>query len=214
MSTQYPEDEFDVAGRERGPEGVHRAPRSTLAAVLPFVLVLVLVPLLAWGAVSFLSGANEGGDDPVATASATTDDGATPAPTDGATDGGTAEPEPTDPATDEPEPAEETTEPEEETETPDADVDTSVSISVLNGAGITGLAGDAAAELVDAGFGSTVAADYASGSPDTTTLYYRDGSLASTAEAIGEILGITNLVEAPSATQNVQIAIVLRADYA
>ena len=43
MSTHYTEDEFDVAGREREPQGVHRAPQPLLRSLLPFVLVLVLV---------------------------------------------------------------------------------------------------------------------------------------------------------------------------
>ncbi|WP_152192573.1 LytR C-terminal domain-containing protein [Georgenia satyanarayanai] len=203
--SQYPEDEFDVAGRDRGPQGVHREPRSLLRALAPFLAVIIIVPLLAWGAVSLLNGAD---DDP----------GADPAPVETTT--APADPEPAEPTEDpegEPtdeEPAEEETTPEEETTEPVDEPVLTASISVLNGAGINGLAGDVAAELGEAGFTTVGAADYGSGSPDVTTLYYRNADLAATAEAIGELLDIDNLVEAPSATQNVEIAIVLRGDFA
>ena len=196
--SQYPEDEFDVAARQRGPEGVHRAPPSLLRALAPFIAVIVIVPLLAWGAVSLL-GAGDGEPEAAPTTPA-----ATVEPTeDPATEGSTEE---------------ETTaeeEPDEETSEPGLgeDVVLSTSVSVLNGAGIGGLAGEVAAELTDAGFTAVGAADYGAASPDVTTLYYRNGDLAATAEAIGELVGIDNLVEAPSATRNVEIAIVLRADY-
>ena len=191
--SQYPEDEFDVAARDRGPEGVHRRPPSLWRALAPFLAVIVIVPLLAWGAVSLLS-ANDGEEPPLdpgpaATAPATEQ----PAPAE------TAEPTPTAPA-EEPEPAA-------------PEVVRTTSISVLNGAGINGLAAQVAGELQADGFTTVGAADYTSGTPDVTTLYYRNAELAPTAQAIGTLLGISNLVEAPAATQNVEIAIVLRADY-
>lgn len=196
--SQYPEDEFDAAGRDRAPQGVHRAPRSPWRTMLPYALVVVLVPLLAWGAVGLLgAGGGDGdvdGEDTVTTAPPTAEESPDP--------------------TDEPAEPEETTEPEE-TEEPGlpADVITSTSISVLNGAGITGIASEAAARLTDAGFTAVAAADYGAGAPETTTLYYRNAELAPTAEAIGDILGIDNLVELASATRNVEIAIVLRPDF-
>lgn len=197
--SQYPEDEFDVAGRDRSPEGVHREPPSVWRALAPFLAVIVVVPLLAWGAVSLLSGGD--GEEPQADPTPV----ATVAPTDEpTTDGGTTE-EPTDEPTT---PEEETTEPG-----PSADAILTTSVSVLNGAGVSGLAGEVAAVLQEAGFTSVGAADYTAGSPDVTTLYYRNAELAPTAQAIGELAGIDNLVEAPSATQNVEIAIVLRGDY-
>ncbi|MFC4553800.1 LytR C-terminal domain-containing protein [Georgenia faecalis] len=196
MSTEYPEDEFDIDGRQRTPQGVHRRARSRLAAVLPFVAVLVIVPLLAWAAVTALSR-DPGTPEPAA--------GPTPTATEAPADP-TATPTGTEAPSGEPS--------EEPTEEPAGDVERGVSISVLNGAGIGGLAADAAGELIDDGFTNAVAADYTAGSPETTTLYYRNAELRATAEAIGELLGIDTLVEAPSATQNVEIAIVLRADYA
>ncbi|MEE6281470.1 LytR C-terminal domain-containing protein [Georgenia sunbinii] len=202
--SEYPEDEFDIAGDERAPQGTHRAPRSPWRALLPYLLVIVLVPLLAWGAVGLLGGGNDGAGDDTPTAAEPTAE-----PTD--------VPDETDEPTDDPDPeTTEPAEPEEPTTDDDglgADVITSTSISVLNGASIAGVAGDAAADLTDAGFTAVSASDYGAGSPDVTTLYYRNADLAPTAEAVGEILGIDNLVELASATQNVEIAIVLRADF-
>lgn len=194
------EDEFDVAGRERGPEGVHREPRSLLRTLLPYLAVIVLVPFLAWGVVALISGGGDSSEDaPQATAPPTEQ----VEPTDDATEpeGTTPPGETTDPTT------EATTEPGL-----GADVVETASISVLNGTSTSGFAAENAALLEEAGFTTVGAADYGSGSPDVTTLYYRNAELAPTAEAIGEVLGITNLVELASATQNVEIAIVLRAD--
>ncbi|MDD9205074.1 hypothetical protein PU560_01175, partial [Georgenia sp. 10Sc9-8] len=55
----YPEDEFDVAGRNRGPNGAHRTPRPLWRALLPFLVVLVAAPLLAWGLVTLIGGQDE-----------------------------------------------------------------------------------------------------------------------------------------------------------
>ncbi|WP_413451402.1 LytR C-terminal domain-containing protein [Georgenia phoenicis] len=201
--SEYPEDEFDVAGRDRGPQGVHREPRSLLRALAPFLAVIVLVPLLAWGAVSLLAGGD--GEDTQAEPAPAPVESAT-GPAESPTGGEPTGEAPTTPAPEETTP-EETTEPEEE-------VVLTASVSVLNGAGINGLAGRLAGELAAAGFTTVGAADYTAGSPAETTLYYRNAELAATAREIGEILGIDNRVEAPSATQNVEIAVVLRGDYA
>lgn len=188
---------------------MHRAPRSLLRALAPFLAVIVIVPLLAWGAVSLLDGGDggDGGTEADPAPVETTTQAAEP------TDDATTEEEPTDEESTSEEPTEEETA-EEETTEPEGEPVLTTSISVLNGAGINGLAGDVAAELGEAGFTTVGAADYGSGSPDVTTLYYRNADLAATAEAIGELIGIDNLVEAPSATQNVEVAIVLRGDFA
>lgn len=211
MSTErydYPEDEFDVAGRERGPRGSHRRPRPVWRTLLPFLVVLVAAPLLAWGAVSLLSGG--GGETPQAQETTTAPVEETEAPAE------LTEPpaEPTEP------PAEETGEPtsepteEETTEEPPADVAYDSSISVLNGAGVSGLAGTVVENLAAQGFTNAAAGNYNAAAPQATTLYYNNASLASTAQAIGNALGITNLVESAEATSSVDIAIVLRGDFA
>lgn len=206
MSTpgQYPEDEFDIAARDRTPQGVHRQVRSPLATLLPYLAVIVLVPLLAWGAVAWL------GSDRTSTPG---DDQATETPAEEVTDDGSDEPgeEPTEDETaTEEEPTDE--EPTDDDPLSDPDVVFTTSISVLNGSGVAGVAAEGQASLADAGFSSVFAGDYTASSPEVTTLYYRNAALLPTAEAVGDVLGITNLVEAPGATQNSEIAIVIRPD--
>lgn len=205
----YPEDEFDVAGRERGPRGSHRRPRTLWRTLLPFLVVIVAAPLIAWGAVSLLSG---GDDDPTPSAQPTASAPAeeTTAPEDEATAEPPAEEETTEPAA---EPTEEETTAEEETTEP-ADVDYTATISVLNGAGVSGLAGSAVEQLAAAGFTNGVAANYDAAAPQGTTLYYNNAELAATAQAVAQTLGIASVVESASATTSVDIAIVLRGDFA
>ncbi|MFD1717544.1 LytR C-terminal domain-containing protein [Georgenia deserti] len=196
---EYPEDEFDVAGRERSPQGVHRGARPLWRTLLPVVAVIVLAPLLAWGAIQLLGGS----DDPAPTAGATeTTDEATE---DEATEEAT-EDETTEEATEE----ETTEEPTEEETTEDVQYDTT--ITVLNGAGIGGLAGQTVEQLAGEGFTNGVASDYTSAVPETTTLYYNNAELEPTAQEVASVLGITNVVESAGATE--AIAIVLRSDFA
>ncbi|MCK6212473.1 LytR C-terminal domain-containing protein [Georgenia sp. EYE_87] len=213
MSTpheDYPEDEFDVAGRDRTPQGVHRGPRPLLRTLLPILAVIVLAPLLAWGAISLLGGSGEPGPSAATTAAQDT-----AAPTAGATDGTTGEApaegttegaEPTSEA-----PTEEAPTEEETTEEPAGQVEYGTAIAVLNGAGVNGLAGEVVGTLASEGFTGGVADDYTSGAPATTTLYYNNPELQATAEEVARVLGIGNVVESSSATQ--AIAIVLRSDF-
>lgn len=216
MSTHHEdyEDEFDVAGRDRAPEGVHRSPRPLWRALLPVIAVIVLAPLLAWGAISLLGGGEDPAAAPTATATAGATEGGTEgateggteSATEGATEGGTATAEPTGAASEEPA----ATQTPEETE-PAANVELGTPIAVLNGAGVGGLAGEVVGRLAAEGFTGGVADNYASATPATTTLYYNNAGLQATAEEVASVLGITNLVESASATQ--AIAIVLRADF-
>lgn len=195
--SRYPEDEFDVAARQRGPKGVHRQAESALRRLLPYVVVLVAAPLLAWGVLSLLNQDNEAGT-PVASAS----QGATAEPTASVTASG----EPTAEATPSAEPT-----PAPETTQPAVEVNFAAPVAVLNGAGVQGIAGRTAERLQDAGFTAVTAADYQSAQPTVTTIYYNNADLAPTAQAVGLELGIDVLIELESATDS--IAVVLRADF-
>jgi hypothetical protein len=201
----YPEDEFDVAGRDRTPQGVHRGPRPLLRTLLPILAVVVLAPLLAWGAISMLGGSGE--PEPSAAAPSAQE---TAAPTAGATGGTTGE-APAEGTTEGAEPTTEEPTEEETTEEPTGQVEYGTAIAVLNGAGVNGLAGEVVGTLASEGFTGGVADDYTSGAPATTTLYYNNPELQATAEEVGRVLGIGNVVESSSATQ--AIAIVLRSDF-
>lgn len=190
--SRYPEDEFDIAARNRGPKGVHRQGESAWRRLLPFLVVLIAAPLLAWGALSLLNQDREEGT-PVAVPTVTPT--ATP----------TVTPEPT---TTEPTAPEETGTPEP---TPGVEVDFAAPVAVLNGAGVSGIAARTADRLVGIGFTTVSAANYANAQPTVSTIFYNNAELAPTAEAIGAELGIDTLVELSSATNS--LAVVLRSDF-
>jgi len=195
----YPEDEFDVLGADRVPQGVHRAPLPRWRQLLPFLIVLVLAPTLAFVAVRALSG-DDG--DPSAGGPATSQEPTSEETTAEAGDEETT----TDPGTDEP-----STE-EPSSEEPGTEVDRSIQIWVLNGSGVGGLAADTVAVLEEDGWLDANAADYGRAQPSSTTLFYDNPDQAEAAEAVGELLGITNLVESSDAADG-DIVIVLRGDF-
>ena len=52
---QYPDDEFDAADADGPvPVGVHRAQVPAWRSWIPLLAVLIIVPLVAWGAVALL----------------------------------------------------------------------------------------------------------------------------------------------------------------
>lgn len=217
----YEEDEFDVLGADRTPQGVHRAPVSRWRQLLPFAVVIVLAPLLAWVGVSALSG-NFGGDaedPPPVTATEEQDgegedgEGAAGEEADGEgteTDDGAAEENGTEEnGTDETDDAEETEEPTDE----ELDLDRNVRVLVLNGTSTAGLAGSAANVLTTEGWTNTATADYGQAQPAVTTLYYHDALVAEEAEAVAADLGIEATVESASAASQ-GVVIVLRDDFA
>lgn len=66
MSTDdYDLDEFDRAG-DKHPVGAHRQPEPRWKTLLPFLLVLILVPILAWAAAAIISGGFKPDEKPVA----------------------------------------------------------------------------------------------------------------------------------------------------
>lgn len=197
--SRYPEDEFDIAARNRGPKGVHRQAESAFRRLLPFLIVIVAAPLLAWGILSLLNEDGDGGpvaspSAPATTASATASAPATVSPT----------PEATATATPTPEPSPTPTEAAEQ-------VALDAPVAVLNGAGIAGIAGRTADRLTEAGFTAVTAGNYASAQPTNTTIYYNNAELAPTAQAIGVELGIDLMVELASATDS--LVVVLRGDF-
>lgn len=199
----FPEDEFDVLGADRVPRGVHRTPLPRWRSLLPFIVVLLLAPVLAYVGVSYLAGQGSSSADIVATASAE--------PTEPSAE---ETPEPEETAVEET-PVEEAPTPEptpEETPTPEpTDLARDSAVFLLNGTGVTGLAAEAASLLEADGFSSVSASNYSRSAPSVSTVYYNNADLLPTAEQVGAVLGIGNLVELASATDS--IAVVLRGDF-
>ncbi|TDE94198.1 LytR family transcriptional regulator [Occultella glacieicola] len=190
----HPEDEFDALGADRTPQGVHRAPQSRWRQLLPFLVVIILAPLLAFGAVRLLSGGFGGTDDPTGAASSTTEPGE-PTPTDATTEAPTEEPTTEEPTTEEP-----------------ADLDQDLSVYVLNGAGVSGLAGAAAEALTDEGWTNVTPENYSRELPTSSAVFYTTADMAEEAAAVGELLGVTDLIEDSSAASD-GIVVVLREDF-
>ena len=179
----YPEDEFDAISPD-APTGVHRAPRSAWSRWWPFLVVLLVVPVLAYGAVAYLSRT---GDLPLAGGSSQGEEAPAVPPDDAAAgedpgEEAPADAEPDVPATEEPPP-------------PAPDLATPV--SVHNGARVSGLAGRVADELEAAGF-TAVFPDNASGTlPAVSTVFITSEDLRPTAELVATTVGVPTIEVSP-----------------
>lgn len=201
----YPEDEFDVEGASRVPKGVHRAPIPRWKQWIPYLLVLILVPLLTIVVVKFYT-TSQGTETPDASPTQVS------TPTDGTGEDGTEgvdDPTTTDPEVDttggETEPTDDPAD-----QTPDLQRDASV--LVLNGARVQGLAGQVAGVLEADGWTNTAADNHDGDTPVATTIYYTSSEFEAEAQAVAETLNIDNVVEDPASASN-GIVIVLRAGY-
>ena len=193
----FPEDEFDELGKDRTPQGVHRAPRPWWRVWGPLIAVVILAPILAIGLVKIAT--QDRTSTPEASQSTSQEAEETGDGTETATEAPTTEA----PVTEEP-PAEEPT--------PEAPpIDQSVTVSVLNGAGRQGLAGRVAETLTTAGWTSVEPGNYTSAQPQTSAVYYASADLAPAAQAVAETLGIATVQELGEVTS---ITVVLRSDFA
>ena len=205
---EYPEDEFDARNDEaHEPIGVHRAPVPAWRSWVPLLAVIVIVPLLAWAAVTLLGKA--GYTAPSAQGSASASATAELAGGEEATEA-TAAAE-----------GEQTAAPQEsvQTEEPAApavqDADLTTGVTIHNGSSVNGLAGRTGDRLANAGYTDVNVQQgvYRQSTPETTTIYYASADNEATARAIGEALGITNVVESAEVAQSNPIVIVLRSDF-
>ena len=203
---EYPEDEFDAADDEGPvPVGVHRAPVPGWRSWVPLLAVLIIVPLLAWGAVRLLGhhGARPAAESTTA-APASGGGGGSGAPASGGQTPATGQP----PATGTP------TNGAEPTSTP-TNADLTTGVTIHNGAGVNGLGGRTGDRLRNAGYTNVEVQQgtYDNASPTTTTIFYADSDSESTARSVGQALGITNIVESAAEAQSNPIVIILRSDF-
>ena len=203
---EYPEDEFDAADDEGPvPVGVHRAPVPGWRSWVPLLAVLIIVPLLAGGAVQLLGrhGARPAAEA-TAAAPASGGGGGSGAPASGGQAPATGQPPATATPTNDARPTSAPT---------NADLTTGVTIH--NGAGINGLGGRTGDRLRNVGYTNVEVQQgtYDNASPTTTTIFYADSGTEATARAVGQALGITNIVESAAEAQSNPIVIVLRTDF-
>lgn len=193
MSETYPTDDFDQLP-QGGPVGVHRKPRNPWAPVLPFLIVLLVAPLLAWGVATLIQrnvpeqemvemlGQSEqsvqsGGETTVVEEKVEVVIPESDVPTAA----------PDDPS------AEQTPSPSTPTETVAVHYDSSV--QVLNGTGISGHAAGVADAMIAAGFPNATAANADGWLADENTVFYSDASMLPTAQAAAAAAGISAIVE-------------------
>ncbi|WP_062387687.1 LytR C-terminal domain-containing protein [Demequina iriomotensis] len=195
MTSDYQPDEFDEIAASGGPVGVHRAPRPWWTVALVPLVVFVVAGLVAFVVAQLFWNT---GVTPASSASES--------PTVEATVSGEASTEPSADAseTTSPEPSEEPS----ETAEPEPVIDYDASIAVLNGSGITGLAGTQVSILEGAGF-ATLSADNLSGEiPTANRVVYGDDAMADTAAEVASQLGI-DTVEQGTPTTDVDVEVQL-----
>jgi len=207
----YPEDEFDV-GDDDGPVpvGVHRAQVPRWRSWVPLLAIIIIVPALAWGAVTlFLNGKRiwetfSGSSDAVSSSQ----------PAQGGQAGGNknadknadsannkagaASAKPSAPAS------------------PSGNVDFTTRVTVANGTNTDGLAKGASEKLTNGGFTAVevIPGIYENAEPAQSTVYFSSPQARPAAEEVGKRLGITNVVEGTAEnTQGATIAVILRDDY-
>jgi hypothetical protein len=179
----YPDDEFDAAAGHDVPRGVHREPRSGWSRWWPFVVVIVVAPLLAYGAVTLVThqnGSSSGNQ-------AAVDDGT------GANDGSS----PTETAT-APAVAPTTSPTNVPTQTQTAAAQLGTPVVILNAAKIQGLAGRAATKLQGAGFTAVTTGNSTGTAPSASTVYYTKADLQATAAKAAQALKITTVTLDPT----------------
>ncbi len=187
----YPADEFDD-GRGAGPApiGVHRAELPAWRSWVSLLAVLILVPILAWGAVKLLGHSSNNSTSTAGTSTASP----TATPSDGA--GGASAPVTA-------------------SATPTGEVNMSTGITLYNGTTIQGLAGRTGEKLSAAGYTQVTVSPgaYTVERPTKTTVYYDSAERAATAQAIVAVLGGGEAVEDPGQAQSNPIVIILREDF-
>ena len=205
MEYEYPADEFDEPNDSVLPAGVHRRPLPAWRNWLPLLLIVVIVPALAWGALALFKVAG-GTNSSVATSIATkmasnkttakakATASASAAPKSNATVVTTQAPAPTP------------------TPTPTQSIDYTVGITVHNGTDTAGLAARAGSSLEGAGFTAVTVSPgvYSEQTPTDSTVYYASEDKEAVAKAVAKELGISNVeLSAEQASSN-PIVVVLR----
>ena len=199
----YPEDEFDV-GDDDGPVpvGVHRAQVPRWRSWVPLLAIIVIVPALAWGAVTlFLNGSGGSGSSDAVSSSQPAQGGQAGGNKNADSKGdkgGAASAKPSASAS------------------ASGNVDFNTKVTVSNGTYTDGLAKGASEKLTNGGFTAVevIPGIYEGEEPAKSTIYFSSPEARTAAQEIGKRLGISNVVEGTAEnTQDAPIAVILRDDY-
>ena len=203
----YPEDEFDV-GEDEGPVpvGVHRAQVPRWRSWVPLLAIIIIVPALAWGAVTlFLNGSGGGSSDAASSAQPSQNGQAAKSRGSDAKSGGASKP--ADGKSAQPSAS--------ASASASGNVDFTTGITVFNGTDTNGLAKGASDKLTNGGFTVVEVSPgiYENAEPAKSTIYFSSPENRPAAEEVGKKLGITNIVESAENAQSNPIVVILRADY-
>ena len=202
----YPEDEFDV-GDDDGPVpvGVHRAQVPRWRSWVPLLAIIVIVPALAWGAVTlFLNGSGGSGSSDAVSSSQ---------PAQGGQAGGNKN---ADSKGDKGDKAGAASAKPSASASPSGNVDFTTRVTVANGTNTDGLAKGASEKLTNGGFTAVevIPGIYENAEPAKSTVYFSSPEARTAAQEIGKRLGISNVVEGTADNaQGAPIAVILRDDY-
>ena len=203
----YPEDEFDV-GDDDGPVpvGVHRAQVPRWRSWVPLLAIIIIVPALAWGAVTlFLNGSGGSGSSDAVSSSQ---------PAQGGQAGGNKNPDKNADSADNKAGA--ATAKPSASASASGNVDFNTGVSVANKTNTDGLAKGASEKLTNGGFTAVevIPGIYENAEPAQSTVYFSSPQARPAAEEVGKRLGISNVVEGTAEnTQGASIAVILRDDY-
>ena len=203
----YPEDEFDV-GDDDGPVpvGVHRAQVPRWRSWVPLLAIIIIVPALAWGAVTLFlnSSGGSGSSDAVSSSQ----------PAQGGQAGGKKNADKNADSADNKAGA--ATAKPSASASASGNVDFTTRVTVSNGTNTEGLAKGASEKLTNGGFTAVevIPGIYENAEPAQSTVYFSSPQARPAAEEVGKRLGITNVVEGTAEnTQGATIAVILRDDY-
>ena len=206
----YPEDEFDV-GDDDGPVpvGVHRAQVPRWRSWVPLLAIIIIVPALAWGAVTLIINGKRIWD----TFSGSSDAVSSSQPAQGGQAGGNKN---ADSKGDKGDKGGAASAKPSASASASGNVDFNTGVSVANGTNTDGLAKGASEKLTNGGFTAVevIPGIYENAEPAQSTVYFSSPQARPAAEEVGKRLGITNVVEGTAEnTQGATIAVILRDDY-
>ena len=216
---QFPPDEFDAPAQPGQSVGIHRMRRSTWSRLWPYLVVVLVCGLLAYGAVTwFASRTPHTTEPPVAGSPSATSSAPSKTPAKDSPKPGKDSPKPskdaTTPADEETTPDEDATTPEDEptaTEPATAELNRAVQIRVLNATRTQGLAASGVNKLRATGWNSAVAANYTGGAINTTAVWYKGEQFAAEAAQIAADLGVGSPTLVPELSGS--ISVILAADF-
>ena len=203
----YPEDEFDV-GDDDGPVpvGVHRAQVPRWRSWAPLLAIIIIVPALAWGAVTLIINGKRIWE----TFSGSSDAVSSSQPAQGGQAGGNKNAGNADNK------AGAATAKPSASASASGNVDFTTRVTVSNGTNTEGLAKGASEKLTNGGFTAVevIPGIYEGEEPAKSTIYFSTPEARSAAEEIGKRLGVSNVTEGTEEnTQGAPIAVILRDDY-